>query len=69
MTRQEQFKSELFALLRKYQVEMEVVVSSRSYNTSVDGISFYSFAQYDEDGECIADTIDFQVGCWEDGRD
>jgi len=68
MTRQDEFKEKLFALLREYDVEMKVEEGfDGGYNVSVEGISFWSDAKY-EDGEKVRDQIDFMVGCWEDGK-
>ena len=69
MTRQEQFKTELAALLQKYQVEMEVQEESMGYSTYATGISFYSPTKYADAGNIIADSINFSVGRWVDGSD
>lgn len=66
--REQQFKEELFALLRKYDVEITVTESTKSYFTYVDGISFWSYAKYDADGNKIEDEIDLQFGTFIDGK-
>lgn len=58
MTRQEQFKQELFELLRKYKVEMSVV-----------GINFWSYTQYDAEHPEEGGPIDLTVGTWENGKE
>ena len=68
MTRQEQFKEELFDLLRRYRVEMSVEEETNGYQWSVKGINFYSYIQYDGEGSVIGEQIDLNVGKWEDGR-
>lgn len=50
MTKPEQFKEELVALMAKYKVEMRVKESWRGYVMSVDGINF------EFDGEMIDDV-------------
>jgi len=62
MTRQEEFKQELFALLRKYDVEMSVTEATYGYNTVAEGINCWSYAKYDRDGNVVATTIDIQFG-------
>lgn len=68
MTRQDEFKDKLFALLREYQVEMSVVESDSGYGLCVDGIEFFSYTQYDQNGDVIAESIDFMIGVWENGN-
>lgn len=67
MDRQEEFKQRLLALLREYDVEMSVEESSRGYYTVAEGINFFSYAKY-EDGEIVAESIDFTLGTWENGK-
>lgn len=62
MTRQEEFKQELFALLRKYDVEMSVTEATYGYNTVAEGINCWSYAKYDRDGNVVATPIDIQFG-------
>jgi hypothetical protein len=62
MTRQEEFKQELFALLRKYDVEMSVTEVTYGYNTVAEGINCWSRAKYDRDGNVVATSIDIQFG-------
>lgn len=68
MTRQEQFKEEFFALLRKYKVEMEVEEETHNYATYASGIHFFSYTQWDEEGNIVGDCIDFKTGTWENGE-
>ena len=44
MTRSDEFKDKLFALLREYDVEMEVVEEVSGYNTYATGVNFWSFS-------------------------
>jgi hypothetical protein len=67
MTRQEQFKAELFDLLRHYKVEMTVEEERGQYDTVATGINFYSFTQYDGEGSVVSEIIDLTVGKWCDG--
>ena len=66
--RQEQFKEELFALLRKYDVEVSVIESINGYSPSVDGINFWSYTKYDEDGNEVEEQIDLNLGTFIDGK-
>lgn len=66
MNRQEQFKEELFDLLRRYDVEMSVV---EDYGGYAKGINFYSYTQYDGEGSVVGDIIDLTVGKWENGKE
>lgn len=61
MTRQDQFKEELFALLRKYKTEMTVEEKDGCDGPYAVGINFYSWS--------IEETehIDFTTGIREDG--
>jgi len=63
MTRQEQFKAELFELFLKYGVEMSVVERARS-GYYAEGINFYSYTHPEEGG-----PIDLTVGTWENGKE
>jgi hypothetical protein len=69
MTRQDEFKQELFALFRKYKVEMHVIENVYNYWNYVDGVNFFSYTQYDEDGNEIAAMIDLTLGTWENGEE
>jgi hypothetical protein len=62
MTRQEQFKKELFELFLKYDVEMSVV--ERAMNGYyAEGINFWSTSHPP------AEMIDLTVGTWENGKE
>ena len=67
MTRQDEFKAELFDLLRRYKVEMSVV--EESDNWSATGINFWSYTQHDGEGNEIGSMIDLTVGRWENGEE
>lgn len=60
MTRQEQFKEELFDLLRRYKVEMSI---------EDDEINFWSYTQHDGEGNEIGGHINLTVGKWENGKE
>jgi len=62
MTRQEQFRAEMAAIFKKYKVEMDVEESS-GYYPSPSGITFFSYTEYDDAGNVVAEAIDFRVGC------
>ena len=62
MTRQEQFKQELFALLQKYEVEMSVIECTYGYDIIAEGINCWSYAKYDGDGNVVAEAIDIDFG-------
>ena len=68
MTRQEQFKAELFELFLKYEVEMSVVENTRC-GPIAEGINFWSYAKYDSEHNMIADVIDLTVGMFENGKE
>lgn len=67
-TRQEEFKSKLFALLREYNVEMSVREDFQRWDTQVVGIEFYANPTWDADGNTTEEGINFTVGTWEDGK-
>jgi hypothetical protein len=73
MTRQEQFKAELFELFRKYKVEMSVEEERGQYDTVASGINFYSYSQFDsfswESRTAESEIIDLTVGKWCDGKE
>jgi hypothetical protein len=69
MSRQEQFKQELFELLRRYKVEMSVEEERGSYDTVATGINFYSYTQFDGEGSVLGEIIDLTVGKWCDGKE
>lgn len=66
MTRQDEFRAELFDLLRRYKVEMDFAVD---YGGFPKGINFWSSQQFDNEGKVIAEGIDLTVGRWEDGQE
>lgn len=59
MTRQEEFKQKLFALLREYDVTMCV---------EDDWVDFFSYTKWGEDGNVVGESINFQTR-WENGRE
>jgi hypothetical protein len=59
MTRQEEFRSKFFALLREYNVEMEVVIGG-GWEAGPRAITFYAPGADDE-------VIDFETPCWING--
>jgi len=59
MTRQEEFKAELFDLLRRYKVTMTI---------ENDQINFYSHTQYDGEGNEISSMINLDF-TWENGKE
>jgi hypothetical protein len=69
MTRQEQFKAELFDLLRRYKVEMSVVEEVGGYAPEVVGINFWSYAWHDTEHPEEGGQIDLTVGKWENGKE
>lgn len=65
--RQEEFKAELFDLLRRYKVEMSVAYD---YGGLPKGINFWSYTKNDDKGNDIGGSvIDLTVGKWEDGSE
>lgn len=61
MTRQEQFRAEMAALLAKYKVEIDVEESG-GYSSSPTAITFFSYTEWDAEGNVKAGLIDFKVG-------
>jgi len=59
MTRQDEFKAELFDLLRLYKVEMSI---------DDDFINFWSYTQYDGEGNEIGSMINLNFR-WENGKE
>jgi hypothetical protein len=57
MTREEEFKSKFFALLREYNVTIEVMIGA-GWDAGPRSISF-----------CSPDDIDFETNCWISGDD
>lgn len=64
-----EFRDELFALLRKYEVEMEIVEGTSGYETTCDGVNFFSYSKYDDNGDMIHSGVNLNVGRWEDGNE
>jgi len=62
MTRQEEFRSKFFALLREYNVEVEVEMDYAVYESWPAKITFYAPGADDE-------IIDFETPCWINGDD
>lgn len=69
MTRQDEFKAELFDLLRRYKVEMSVMEECSGYDCSATGINFWSYTQHDGEGNEIGGMINLTVGRWENGKE
>jgi len=69
MNRQDEFRAELFDLLRRYKVEMSVVEEIRGYAPEATGINFWSYTQHDGEGSEIGGMIDLTIGRWEDGKE
>lgn len=61
MTRQEQFKAEMAALLAKYKVIIDVEEGG-GYAPMAEAIAFFAYTEYDKEGNVTADMIDFKVG-------
>ena len=59
MNRQDEFKAELFDLLRRYKVEMSI---------EDDEINFWSYTQYDGEGNEIGSRIKFNFR-WANGEE
>ena len=59
MDRQDEFKAELFDLLRRYKVEMEI---------DDDFINFWSYTQYDGEGNEIGSVINLNFR-WANGEE
>ena len=59
MTRQDEFKAELFDLLRRYKVEMSI---------ENEEINFWSYTQYDGEGNEIGSMINLNFR-WENGKE
>tara|TARA_R110002126_G_scaffold98116_1_gene228399 strand:- start:378 stop:587 length:210 start_codon:yes stop_codon:yes gene_type:complete len=66
MSREEEFKEELKALLGKYQVEISLEDSGTGNWHPHYVISFYGSAKWDKDGEPIHESFDF-TGRYFDG--
>lgn len=61
MTRQDEFKAEMAALLAKYKVMIDVEESG-GYAPMPEAITFFAYTEYDKEGNISADMIDFKVG-------
>ena len=59
MNRQDEFKAELFDLLRRYKVEMSI---------DDDFINFWSYTQHDGEGNEIGSMINLNFR-WENGKE
>lgn len=59
MTRQDEFKAELFDLLRRYKVEMSI---------DDDFINFWSYTQHDGEGNELGSMINLNFR-WENGKE
>lgn len=65
MTKDQEFKQEFFALLRKYNAEMYIRRQSSTINLA-SGVSF-GFDPIDWNPSCIA--VDLDLGAREDGKE
>jgi len=61
MTRQDEFKAEMAALLAKYKVMIDVEEGG-DYAPMPEAITFFAYTEYDKEGNITADMIDFKVG-------
>lgn len=61
MTRQDQFKAEMAALLAKYKVTIDVEEGG-DYSPTSSAITFFAYTEWDAAGNVAADMIDFKVG-------
>ena len=61
MTRQDEFKAEMAALLAKYKVMIDVEEGG-DYAPLPEAITFFAYTEYDKEGNITADMIDFKVG-------
>ena len=61
MTRQDEFKAEMAALLAKYKVMIDVEEGG-DYAPMPEAITFFAYTEYDKEGNITADMIDFRVG-------
>lgn len=59
MNRQDEFRAELFDLLRRYKVEMSI---------ENEEINFWSYTQYDGEGNEIGSMINLNFR-WENGKE
>ena len=60
MNREDEFKAELFDLLRRYKVEMSI---------KYDQINFWSYTQVDGEGNEIGEMINLSIDRWENDRE
>jgi hypothetical protein len=63
MTRQDEFKQKLFALLREYNVTMSV-----EDDRGTPHIDFFAYTEWDENGDIKHDCINFQI-TYENGKE
>jgi hypothetical protein len=64
--RQDEFKNKLYALLREYNITVEVQERYVGYAYLVDGINFYAPPEYNADCNLIHNGIDFNLGNYSD---
>ena len=63
-----QFQDELKALLAKYDAELELEETSRSYYGSSYSITVWAYAKWDKEGNMTQDTIDLNLGAYFSGK-
>jgi hypothetical protein len=63
-----EFRDRLFALLREYNVEMEIIEDTSGYYTECTGVNFFSYDEYDDNGDMIRSGVNLNIGRWEDGN-
>lgn len=62
-----QFEKELKALLKKWNTEIEMEEISRGYQGCEYSMKVYIPAIWDEDGGCIAESAEIDLGSYYDG--
>ena len=61
----QEFRDKLFALMREYGVEMEVVEGTSGYYTECTGVNFFSYTVYGDDHEVVRESVELTLGTYE----
>ncbi len=61
---EESFKTDLRALLAKYNAEMDVDETCSGWGSIVNGIQIYIPSIYNDNHDCISEDATFTIGKW-----
>lgn len=65
----QEFRNKLFALLREYNVEMQVEEDMVGYGNMATGVNFFSYDEWDDAGNVVRPGVNLTIGTYEDGKE